>query len=66
MRAGGSSFEILACRTLSNTDTRGAPKGTFTKNHPGNTGREAGISFVLESPPGNSVVDTLKGSEGKR
>lgn len=45
---------------------RGTELGTFTENHPGNTGREAEISFVLESPPGNSVVDTLKGAEGKR
>lgn len=45
---------------------RGTELGTFTENHPGNTGQEAEISFELESPPGNSVVDTLKGAEGKR
>lgn len=45
---------------------RGTELGTFTENHPGNTGLEAGISFVLENPPGNSVVDTPKGAEGKR
>lgn len=54
-KSWGSSFGIPVCRTLSNTDTQGAPKGNRATQ-----GTQAEKLRSIGKPPSNSAVYTLK------